>query len=84
MYFRLQLYNSTHYRNKYFLKLSKYKNLKLLSLNSKLNECIKNAKAVVTMNSTSGVESLIRVNLFYYLADLGAKNVTGCLKFKTT
>lgn len=56
----LQLYNSTHYRNKYFFKkLSKYKNLKLLSLNSKLNECVKNAKAVVTMNSTSGVESLI-------------------------
>ena len=56
----MHVYNSTHYRNKYFFqKLSKYKNLKLLSLNSKLNECIKNAKAIVTMNSTSGVESLI-------------------------
>ena len=53
-------YNSTLYRDKHFWKkLLGYKNLKLLDLNTKVSECVDDALAVVTQNSTAGIESLI-------------------------
>ncbi len=53
-------YNSTLFRDKNFWrKLLSYKNLKLLDLNMKVSECVDDSIAVVTQNSTAGIESLI-------------------------
>ena len=53
-------YNSTLFRDKYFWKkLLSYKNLKLLDLDAKVSDCVDDSIAVVTQNSTAGIESLI-------------------------
>ena len=49
-------YNSTLFRDKYFWKkLLRYKNLKLLDLDTNVSECVDDSLAVVTQNSTAEV-----------------------------
>mgnify|MGYP006143022911 CR=1 FL=1 len=56
----INVYVSPLYKDKKFWnKLMKYKNLKLVNYNKKFLECVKDAQAVVTLSSTSGLESLI-------------------------
>jgi hypothetical protein len=44
---------------KFWKKILKYKNLKLVNLDEKFRDCVKDAQMVVTLSSTSGLESLI-------------------------
>tara|TARA_A100000164_G_C21832939_1_gene736238 strand:+ start:62 stop:1108 length:1047 start_codon:yes stop_codon:yes gene_type:complete len=56
----ISVYNSTLFRDKYYWKkLLSYKNLKLIDLNKKVSECVDDSFAVVTQNSTAGIESLV-------------------------